>query len=246
MMTSSGYFRRLAKLIAPGGWIYENAHYLVAEVEFDPRAARRFVPAPLRIRKDAIASLFCAYFPHNTYGSVYREAGLFLPVAHLGKRAIYSPWMIVDDDVALIVGRELCGYPKKLGEIAFEIDGDRIRSVAHRRGAELIHMEGVLKERIVDPPPIIGQPHRNVRSSLGVAVPKLIAFTPEESPIEVRRAELEVRIQGSERDPLHELGFGRVRTARLHRVNIGAGGVPVPMHAVSPAWFLRQLLFRVH
>ncbi len=246
MTASPSYWGRLASMVAPGQWLYENAHYLVADMEIDAKAARRWVPAPLRLAEPAMASVFTGHFPINTFGSVYNEAGIFLHVVHCGKPALFSPWMLVDDDVALIIGRELLGYPKKMGTIDFRIDGDRISGVASRRGAELIRMEGTLGARVEAPPPMLGRPHRNVRTSLGLAAPKVIAFTPREEAIEVRKAELTVTIGGSERDPLNELGFGRIRAAYLHRVNLAAGGIPVPVAAVSPLWSLRQLLLRVH
>jgi acetoacetate decarboxylase len=130
--------------------------------------------------------------------------------------------------------------------IDFRLEGDRVSAVASRRGAELLCMEGVLHERVASPPPMLGRPHRNVRSSLGLAVPKVIAFTPREEAILVRRAELDVHVGGSERDPLSQLGFGRVLAAYLHRVNLGAGFLPVPVAGVSPLWFLRQWLLRAH
>ena len=245
-LPTDGYWGRLATMLLPGDFLYRDAHYLVADMDVDPRAARRWVPSPLKLAEPATASVFTGWFPDNTFGSVYHEAGVFLHVEHRGKRAIFSPWMIVDDDVALILGRELLGYPKKMGTVDFGIDGDRIHGVASRRGAELVRMEGTLRERIDDPPPMLGRPHRNVRSSLGLALPKVIAFTPREEAIEVRRVDLAVTIGGSERDPLSELGFGAVRAAYLHRVNLGASGLPVPVAAVSPMWFARQLLLRAH
>src|SRR5437016_7485825 len=48
--------------------------------------------------------------------------------------SFFCPWMMVDDDVALIVGRELLGYPKKLGSIAWRREGDFIEGIASRRG----------------------------------------------------------------------------------------------------------------
>jgi acetoacetate decarboxylase len=242
----SSYWGRLVSMIAPGDWLYLDAHYLVAEVELDPAAARRWVPAPLELAKPARGLIFTAWFPTTTFGSVYREAGVFLNVEHGRRRAVYSPWMIVDDDVALIYGRELCGYPKKIGHIDFCVDGDRIRGVAQRRGSELLRMEGTLGDRVLDPPPMLGRPHRNVRASLGLTLPKVIAFTPREEPIEVRRADLEVTIGHSERDPLGDMGFGRVCASYLHRVNLGAAGIPLPVGVASPVAFLRHLLLRTH
>jgi acetoacetate decarboxylase len=241
--SKTSYWERLAGMMGHGDWIYRDAHYLVADMEVDEVAARRWVPKPLRLAKPARASIFTAWFPTNTFGSRYREAGLFLHVEHRGRTALYSPWMLVDDDVALILGRELLGYPKKLGEIDFAIDGDRIRGVARRRGTELLRMEGTLHEAVADPPPMLGRPHRNVRASLGVALPKVLAFTPRESAIEVRRADLTVTVGSSARDPLAELGFGRIRASYLHRVNL-SGGVPMPVGLAWPLDFLRQVLLR--
>jgi acetoacetate decarboxylase len=242
------YWGRLVSMLAPGDWLYRDAHYFVADMDVDERAARRWVPSPLRLASPARASIFTAWFPTNTFGSVYREAGLFLHVEHRGTRAIFSPWMLVDDDVALILGRELLGYPKKMGEIEFELDGDRICGTAHRRGALILRMEGELGAEVREPPPMLGRPHRNVRGSLGLALPKVIAFTPHEEPTLVRRATAKVTVGASERDPLAELGFGAVRAAYLHRVNIRAPrfGLPLPIAAVSPAWYARQLLLRAH
>lgn len=236
-------FSRLRALAGGGGWIYRDAHYLVADVELDARAAAPWVPRPLVLSRPARAQIFTAWFPHTSFGSVYKEAGIFFDVDHWQKRAVHSPWMLVDDDVALIVGRELLGYPKKLGELSWEHDGDRIAAVACRRGSELVRMEGVLGERL-SPTPMLGRPHRNVRSTTGLALPKVIAFTPKERVVEVRQATLDVSIQGSERDPLHELGLGRVLDARLYRVDLGAGLLPVPIAAVSPLTYARHVLFR--
>jgi acetoacetate decarboxylase len=232
--------------MATAEWLYDDAHYLVADMEVDARAIARFVPGPLKLASPPLASVFTAWFPNNSFGSNYREAGVFVHVVHRRKRALYCPWMIVDDDVALILGRELLGYPKKIGQIAFDLKGDAIRGVAERRGTELLRMEGTLCERVADPPPMLGRPHRNLRTSIGLALPTIVAFTPREVPIEVRRAELTVRVGNSERDPLGEMGFGPVRASYLHRVKLGASGIPLPCALVSPLWALRTLLLRTY
>jgi acetoacetate decarboxylase len=226
--------------------LYRDAHYLVAEMELDAAAAAPFIPWPLKLAEPARALVFTAWFPHNALDCNYREAGILVHVTHRRKPAVYCPWMIVDDDVALILGRELLGYPKKLGEISFALKGDDIEGVAQRRGTELIRMTGTLHERISDPPPALGRPHRNVRALMGVALPTVVAFTPREEPIEVRRVALQVKIGGSPRDPLDKMGFGAVRASFLHRVNLGAsvGGVPLPCALASPLGFLRTLPLR--
>ncbi len=235
--------RRLREMVAPE-WLYRDAHYLVADVELDAARARRWVPWPLALARPARANVFLAFFPHTSFGSVYREAGVFFDVVHFGVRAIYSPWMLVDDDVALIWGRELLGYPKKLGDFTWQLDGDRITASVRRRGHQLVAMTGSLGDVIADPPPVLARRHRNLRSTTGVAIPKVIAFRPRERVVEVRRAMLDVHIAGSERDPLHEMGLGRVRATRLHRVDLGRALPPLPIAPVSPLAYARYLLAR--
>lgn len=199
------------------------------------------------------ATVFTGYFPKNTFGSVYHEAGVFFHVKHGLRSVIFCPWMLVDDDVALVTGRELLGYPKKLGQIDWSLpadasganrEGDRIHGVASRRGTVLIRQEGTLGRLVTGAPPVLGRPHRNVRTSMGLSLPKLIAFTPEETAIAVREVDLTLEVRGSERDPLHEMGLGKVRRTLLYRVNLGGRSLPIPLHGVSPVWNLKQLLLR--
>ena len=205
--------------------LYRAARYLVAEMSIDPAAARRWLPAGLRLDSE-VGELFAASFADNAFGSVYLEAGIFLRVRHLGRRAIHCPWMVVDDDVALILGRELLGYPKKLAELQWLDDRDSIRVRCVRRGAELVRLDATLGAVVSSPPPFLGRPHRNL---IGTVLPRLVAFTPREVPVEVRAADVHVRVGTSERDPLHELGWGQVLRARLHTVDLMRSLPPVPV-----------------
>lgn len=229
-----------------GGFIYRDAHYLTAVVEIDPDKMRPWLPAGVTLAEPATADLFCAWFPDCNYGSVYHEAGLFVHVKTgiglFATTGIHCPWMILDDDAAMILGREVLGYPKKMGSIHWSIDGDTVAASAERRGVTLVEMRGTLGEVIDNPPPILGRPHRNV---VGSVLPYLVAFTPGEHVIEVRRAHLEVSVGNSERDPLHDMGVGRVIEARLHRVNLSAGTPPVPLRPILPTFTTSRLNGRV-
>lgn len=229
-----------------GGLIYRDAHYLSATVEIDPKRMRRWLPLGVRLTEPARADLFCAYFPDCNYGSVYHEAGLFVHVkTGLGSRArtgIHCPWMIVDDDAALIMGREILGYPKKSGDFTWSLDGDQISATGSRRGTKLVEMQGTLGRVLDDAPPILGRPHRNV---VGSYFPYLVAFTPGEHVIEVREADLSLTVGSSERDPLRDMGIGRVIEARLHRVDLSAGSPPVPLRPILPTFVTSRLNGRV-
>lgn len=246
-----GSIRQLRRLAPPRGLLYRDAHYFSATVEVDPARMKRWLPAGIRLTEPARADLFTAYFPDCTYGSVYHEAGLFVHIKTVQGTGIHCPWMILDDDVALIMGREMLGYPKKMGEISWDItgdvDGDRISADASRKGTKLVSMSGTLGEVIADPPPILARPHRNVTGTLALAgMPRITAFTPRERVIEVRRVDdLRLEIGGSERDPLHLMGLGEVVEARLHRVDLPAAPPPVRLRPLSPLFNLTHLRPRV-
>jgi acetoacetate decarboxylase len=228
------------------GLIYRDAHYLTAVVEIDPERMRPWLPAGVTLAEPATADLFCAWFPDCNYGAVYHEAGLFVHIktgfGPFATTGIHCPWMILDDDAAMILGREVLGYPKKMGTIHWSIDGDTVTATASRRGANLIQMRGTLGEVVDNAPPILGRPHRNV---VGSVLPYLVAFTPAEHVIEVRSANLDVVVGSSARDPLHTMGIGRVIEARLHRVNLSAGSPPIPIRPVLPTFTTSRLNGRV-
>ena len=239
--------RRFRELVPLGGNLYRGAQYLSAVVEVDPKRMRPFLPFGVRLAKPYRADLFTAYFPDNVFGSVYHEAGLFVHIKTAQGTGIHCPWMILDDDVALIIGRELLGYPKKMGEVEWSVEDDVIRNSASRRGDKLFTMNGSLGETIADPPKILGRPHRNAMGLMGLALPRIVAFTPGERPIEVRRAHLDLEIFGAERDPLHQMGLGRVVEARLHTVDLTTPRIPPrPMRPLTPAFTLTHFNPRVH
>ncbi|MBJ9985720.1 acetoacetate decarboxylase family protein [Acinetobacter sp. S40] len=235
---------RLARL---GNKIYHNAQYLTAVVEIDPKKMAKWLPAGIKLATPYRADLFCAYFPDNVYTDAYHEAGLFVHIKVGKKTGIFCPWMILDDDRAMIIGRELLGYPKKMGEISWDNDGTRIISQASRRGTVLIEMEAQLGKPLHNAPPILGLPHRNISGCLGVGLPREIRFTPQEHPIEVRQVEMKLHFSGTENDPLHDMGLGRVVDARLHRVDLSGGFIP-PMQIPrwrTPLFLMRQFNPRV-
>ncbi|KAA0024097.1 acetoacetate decarboxylase family protein [Antrihabitans cavernicola] len=227
--------------------LYRDAHYFSATVEIDPAKMKQWLPAGVTLTGSPRADLFTAFFPDCNYGSVYHEAGLFVHIDTVQGTGIHCPWMILDDDVALILGRELLGYPKKLGEIDWQLGDSDIQAVAGRRGTKLVDMRGRLGDVITEPPPILARPHRNVVGLSGLFPSFLVAFTPKEKVIEVRQIEdFELQIGGSERDPLDQMGIGRVLDARLHRVDLHSGPIPpLPVRPYTPLFAATRLRPRI-
>jgi acetoacetate decarboxylase len=239
-----GGLRRLAKLAKRGGWMFTDARFVAARVAIDPDVAAEALPFGLRMSRPATATLFVASYPETSFGSIYNEAGLFLHARHFGRDVVHCPWMLVDDDVALIAGRELLGYPKKIGRIDIAIDGDRAEARVERRGAPILELRATFGAPASSPPPMLGRPARNVWGAMGLSMPRLLSFTPVEQILEAREIELGLTVHEARLDPIARFGFGRVEAAYFYRVNIGGRSLPVPTLPVSPLFPIKNLLLR--
>ena len=245
--------RKLWDLANVGGPIYSGAVFFAVRVALDARGARRWLPPGMRLAEPAMATVFASHFPSTTFGSVYDEAGVFFHVRRRLRSAVFCPWMVVTDDVALVVGRELLGYPKKLARIDFAFgsgtEGSEVTARVERRGRLLLRLRGRVGEAVEDAPPMLGQRALNVRGSLGPCRQRLVTFTPRERIVSAHRASAEVMVEsaagvkGSEqgRDPLGELGLGPVLGAHLYRVDVGAGLPPRDVRSAGLRFALRGL-----
>lgn len=229
----------------PGGWIFRDARFLAARVEVDPRAASGVLPRGLRLADPARATVFTAHFPEASFGSAYNEAAVFLHVRRGRRTGLHCPWILVDDDIALIAGRELLGYPKKLGTIDFVVENQRVRSRVVRKHTCVLEMDAELGAIDPEPPAMEGLPTFNVLGTIGWSLQRLVAFEPREQVLESRVASCALTIHRAERDPIHELGFGRVVSAHFYRVNLGTGSaIPRPVAAIAPTFFIRTWMLR--
>jgi len=242
--------RKLWGLANIGGPMYSGAVFFAARVALDERAARAWLPPGLRLAQPATATVFAAHFPKTSFGSVYDEAGIFFHVQRRFRSAVFCPWMVVTDDVALTVGRELLGYPKKLARIDFTIGGGKagseVRAEVERRGKIVLRLRGRVGERVDDAPPMLGQRALNVRGSLGLGAQRLISFRPRERIVEARRASATLDIGRHEarepdRDPLGDLGLGAVLGAHLYRVDVSAGLPPREVRRVGLRFAVRGM-----
>ena len=70
-----------------------------------------------------------------------------------GERGFYCLAMPVDDDTAMIGGREQFGFPKKMADhISLDRDGARVIGSVVRHGVEILHIEGDAHEEVTPEP----------------------------------------------------------------------------------------------
>jgi len=69
-----------------------------------------------------------------------------------GEQGLYCLAMPVDDDTAMIAGREGVGFPKKMAEISLSRDGARVVGSVVRHGVEILRIEGDAHSDVIPEP----------------------------------------------------------------------------------------------
>jgi acetoacetate decarboxylase len=124
---------------------FRGAEMLTASFRTDPEVVSALLPHPLEAPDVPVAMAFIAHYPKTNVGISYSEGALFLPAVYKDEPGWYCLAMPVDDDMALIGGREQFGYPKKIAEeISLERSGDHAIGGVVRRGVEVLHIEAEL------------------------------------------------------------------------------------------------------
>jgi len=216
-----GSFKNLFGKVYGKEDLWDNARFIFADVPVEPKVASKRLPWGLRLADPPRATLFIVDYTKNSFTVPYHESAILLHVRHLLGAGLHCPWMVVDDDTALIFGRELLGYPKKMGEFVFEEDDDMVRASMTRRGTTVLSMEGVKGEREVPPRPAFDVKTFNAGGpgSLFVINPVWM-FRPREVIHESRQMEVKINIEASEFDPIAEMVAGGPLSGRFVAMDI--------------------------
>ena len=109
----------------PGPYRFVNREYLIITYRTDPAKLRSVVPAPLELdEREALVKYEFIRMPDSNGFGDYTESGQVIPVSFRGRRGSYTHCMFLNDEGPIAGGRELWGFPKKLGQptLRTEID----------------------------------------------------------------------------------------------------------------------------
>ena len=230
-------------------YTWQNARVLWAEIPVDPGAAAQVLPPGLVLADPPTATVFVADYPFTTFGSVYREAAVLLHGIDDRGAFIHCPWMVVDDDTALILGREMLGFPKKMAEIELELDGDRAVGTVVRKGVELLRIEATVDAVDATPPPLFDRRFVNLFGSVVTGM-TLIEIAPCGEHFQgCRRGPGKVMLGTSDRDALGPLAPATEATVRMATVDFAAEGEDTQPHVVGTvtdeAWAAARFMARL-
>jgi acetoacetate decarboxylase len=108
-----------------GPYRFINREFLVVSYETDMDALRAVVPEPLEVTKP-IVKFEVIRMPDSTGFGDYTESGQVIPVSYQGRPGSYVHAMFLDNHSPIAGGRELWGFPKKLGSPKLLVASDTL------------------------------------------------------------------------------------------------------------------------
>lgn len=187
--------------------IWRNGRLLQFALAIDRETARAWLPPGLKPPANPLAHFFVGDFQETAFGVAYREAGIWIEATHWGQPVIHCPWCCVTDDSALIWGRELMGFPKKMAEIEIDYDGDEFDVTVVRRGQVLWELRGEIA-RDTDLDLATRLTPRSVVNLWGMPGTPAMLVKYDNGAImkELHPARMDAHIPGGDHDPLGKLG----------------------------------------
>ena len=113
----------------------------------DPKVIAQFMPKPLVPNPDGLMFMLTSNFFATGFGH-YREATLCAHAKFKGKPVNYTLFLMLNNDMAICGGREIWGWPKKLGEIEIDEADGVVQGRVGRAGVELVRTNVALTELI--------------------------------------------------------------------------------------------------
>jgi acetoacetate decarboxylase len=109
----------------PGPYRFVDREYLIISYRTDPDVLQQLIPAPLQLVEPVVRFEFIN-MPDSTGFGRYCEAGQVLVVSLNGVVGGYMHSSYLNDHPPIAAGRELWGFPKKLGEPELRVHKDTL------------------------------------------------------------------------------------------------------------------------
>ncbi len=109
----------------PGPYRFVDREFLIITYRTDPEALKKVIPAPLQFVEPIVKYEFIK-MPNSTGFGHYYESGQVIPVTLDGVKGGYVHSMYLNDHPPIAGGRELWGFPKKLGDPELRVHKDTL------------------------------------------------------------------------------------------------------------------------
>ena len=102
---------------------WRNARLLIFSYETDEEAAANLLPPQLELTDTPTAAVFFNDMRWSTCGP-YKEVVQAISCGYGDQEAYYCVDLVLDQDAPILAGREVAGFPKKLGHIHLIAESD--------------------------------------------------------------------------------------------------------------------------
>ncbi len=205
---------------AESGISFKNARLVLIDVPLDRDRVKEILPWGLWPANPSTGIIIMAHYPIFPFGEPYHEAILMVRVRTPMGKGLHCAWILVDNDSALIAGREFVGYPKKMGEFTSWDDGEKTHLSVARRGAELISVDYRPGAPESSPGPVFALKTFNLGGpGQLLAISPMLLFKPREIIHESHEASVDLKLNHSVFDPVAGLVAGDPISARVVRAD---------------------------
>ena len=130
---------------------FKNAEMITVLWETKAEIVEKLLPKPLKPASRPIAFAFIANYSSTNQGVPYYEGALILRCEYNGEQGNYYLAMPVTDDRAMIGGREIFGFPKKMANVKLTRNGKEVYAFSERLGTKNIEIRANLTGKFNDP-----------------------------------------------------------------------------------------------
>jgi acetoacetate decarboxylase len=131
--------------------IFENTEMLTILWETKEEIVENLLPFPLEPVDRPIVLAFIANYSSTNQGLPYYEGALTLRCQFKGEMGNYYLAMPVTDDRAMIGGREIFGFPKKMANVYLNRIDNKVHAYSERLGVKNIEVNANLTGKFNDP-----------------------------------------------------------------------------------------------
>jgi acetoacetate decarboxylase len=215
------YLKRL-KEITPISTHIKGVEMIHVSYRTAPEVIREVLPPPLEPGPDALAAVYVARFAETDFGSpAYLEGALFVQAKYKDVVGNYCLAMYVTDDIALVRGREVYGFPKKIGSIRLDGSGSSRKGTVERRGVVLltVETEGGESLPVESCPSVFKEPTLLFKFFINPECtgydynPRLVSVSLKETPTRLEKCSASVTLGRSKVDPLHRVRVEEIVSA---------------------------------
>ena len=224
----------------------QNARFLIAKVPLVKKEVKRILPVGMWLSNPPMATLFVVNYIGPTFTVPYKEAGLMIHVRTPFGKGMHCCWMVMDDDTAMIYGRETLAFPKKRADFVFEEQDDHIKASVNRRGTEVLAITAERGLTMKNPGPVFDIKTFNI-GGIGqlLALNWVWCFRITETIREAYNVKASVTVKFAKYDPIARLISGEPVSARFVVTDVTGTRYLFPAGLAGLKWYANTFVMRI-